>query len=103
MSTGLIVSRCRNCGAGYFPARLLCPECGGDQLHEDRVRHGIVEDTVTVRHAAGHGEWRPRHLATIRTNEGQAVIAGIAEELPRGTKVELDQDGGAVTAKRTPP
>ena len=97
-TAGVVVSRCRNCGTGYFPARLICPRCGGGDLHEDRVRDGVVEETVTVRHAAGHGEWRPRRLATVRTADGQTIVAGIAEDLPRGAAVELDQSGGAVTA-----
>ncbi|MDH6514058.1 putative OB-fold protein [Streptomyces sp. SAI-208] len=37
------VQNCRTCGGQWFPARLLCPRCGGADLAPRSVERGVVE------------------------------------------------------------
>ena len=99
MTAGVLVSRCTSCGAGYFPTRLICMRCGSDAFQPDRVLDGNVEQTTIIRHAAGRAEWQPHHLATVRTSDGQVLIAGLDEPLADNTRVDLFDDNGCVTAR----
>jgi uncharacterized OB-fold protein len=100
MKPGVPLTRCVACGAGFFPARLICPRCGGAEWHTDAVCDGVVEQTTTVRHAAGHKEWQPRHIASVRTSDGQLIVAGLEELLEQATRVTLfDRDGSPVARK----
>ena len=101
MSEGLILSRCGNCGMAFFPARLLCPNCGADQWRAEDAGEGVIEETTTVRQAAGHGEWQPRQLATVRLDSGPVIIAGIDRDYPPQTRVTVTASGGAALAAPT--
>ena len=92
---GVTISRCGKCGTGYFPARLLCPNCGANAMKPDKVNEAVVEETTVVRHNAGQQNWQPRHLATVRTPENQIIVVGLAGPAPRGTKVKLFEQGMA--------
>jgi uncharacterized OB-fold protein len=95
MTPGLAIQRCLGCGAGYFPARLLCPRCHGAAFGEARVDRGTVEETTTIRHVLSHSDWQPRCLASVRTCDGQLIVAGLQDPLPDGMPVDLWQDGMA--------
>jgi uncharacterized OB-fold protein len=99
MTPGVPVSRCGSCGTGYFPIRLICPRCSSDDFRVDPVLEGTVEQTTMIRHAAGHAEWTPPHLATVRTTDGQVVIAKVDAALAHGTRVKLFHDGGMLFAR----
>jgi uncharacterized OB-fold protein len=99
MTPGVPVSRCTSCGEGYFPTRLICPHCGSDAFRPDRVLDGKVEQTTVVRHAAGRSDWRPHHLATVRTSNGQIIIAGLDAPLPNDTRVNLFERDGSLFAR----
>jgi uncharacterized OB-fold protein len=100
MKPGIPLARCADCGAGYFPARLICPRCGNANWREDRVHDGVVEQTTIVRHAAGHADWEPRHIASVRTSDGQLIVAGLEEPLPAATRVALfERDGSPIARK----
>jgi uncharacterized OB-fold protein len=98
LKPGIELAACAACGAAYFPARLLCPRCGGARWSSLVVREGVVEETTCVRHAVGTAEEGPRILATVRLPAGQRVVAGLERELPPGSPVELCEAGGAVLA-----
>ena len=100
MKPGIPLTRCVDCGAGYFPARLICPRCGNANWRQDEVREGVVEQTTIVRHAAGQADWKPRHIASVRTSDGQLIVAGLEEPLPEATKVALFDNDGAPIARR---
>ena len=93
MSAGVTISRCGKCGTGYFPVRFLCPNCGANAMKPDKVSEAVVEETTVVRHNAGQQNWQPRHLATVRTAEGQVMVVGLEGATPRGTKVKLFEQG----------
>jgi uncharacterized OB-fold protein len=100
MKPGLPLVRCTACDAGYFPARLICPRCGNASWRDDVVNEGVVEQSTIVHHAAGNADWKPRHIASIRTSEGQLIVAGLEEPLPNATRVALfDQEGSPIARK----
>jgi uncharacterized OB-fold protein len=100
MKPGLPLTRCVDCGAGYFPARLICAKCGNANWRADEVHDGIVEQTTIVRHAAGRADWKPRHIASVRTSDGQLIVAGLEEPLPEATRVSLFDNEGSPIARR---
>ena len=100
MKPGIPVTRCTVCNVGFFPLRLICPKCGSASWRDDVVREGVVEQTTIVHHAAGQKDWKPRHIASIRTADGQMIVAGLEEPLPDTTKVSLfDRDGSPIARK----
>jgi uncharacterized OB-fold protein len=100
MKPGITVTRCTSCGAGYFPARLICPKCGDANWREDQVSEGVVEQSTIVRVAAAQADWKPRHIASVRTADGQMIVAGLEEPLPDATRVALFDRDGAPIARR---
>lgn len=94
---GVELSVCESCHAGYFPHRLICPNCGAGAWRLERERCGTVEETTTVHRRVG-SDSAPSVLATIRLDGGQRVVAGLTQSLPRGSRVALTQTGGLVSA-----
>lgn len=101
MTPGISVSRCAACGAGFFPARLFCPRCGNDRFEIEAVHDGVVEQSTIVRHAAGRADWRPRHIASVRTADGQLIVAGLEEPLPDGHAVKLFSEKDTPVARKS--
>lgn len=100
MKPGIPLTRCINCGAGYFPARLICAKCGEADWRDDTVGEGVVEQSTIVRVAAGQADWTPRHIASVRTVDGQLIVVGLEEPLPNATKVALfDRDGSPIARR----
>jgi uncharacterized OB-fold protein len=95
MSKGLGIWRCKQCGAGYFPQRLLCSRCHGHAFDEDRVHEAVVEEVSVIRHMIGQADWQPRRLASVRTSDGQLITVGLRDESGPGTVIELFEDGTA--------
>jgi uncharacterized OB-fold protein len=93
---------CDTCGAGFFPSRLLCPECGGARFTDSPIRSGVVEESTTVHRSVGGGS-EPTALATVRLPGGQRIIAGLTKPVAPGTAVELVQRGGAVFVRTGKP
>jgi uncharacterized protein len=100
MNPGLVVSRCAACRAGFFPPRLFCPRCGGQEFEDDLVHDGVVEQSTIVRHAARQADWKPRRIGSVRTSDGQVIVAGLEEELPNGQPVRLFLNNGTPIARR---
>ena len=100
MKPGISLTRCMQCGAGFFPARLICPRCGHARWRQDEVHDGTIEQSTIVHHAAGRAEWQPRHIASVRTADGQLIVAGLEEPLPQATQVKLFDHDGAPIARR---
>jgi uncharacterized protein len=95
MKRGVAIWRCATCGAAFFPQRLLCPRCHGHAFEQDRVYEAVVEEVSTIRHMLGQSDWQPRHIASVRTADGQSITVGLAEESMPGTVVELFEEGTA--------
>lgn len=102
---GLPVSSCSTCGHAVFPARLLCPRCGGSDWAITEVHEGVVDEATVVRRAAGGPLPAPVQLGTVRVACGPVVLArlepGTAAE--EGASVRLEyRDGIPVARDRTP-
>ena len=95
MKPGVTIWRCKTCGAGFFPERLLCPRCHGQEWEQDRVYAAVVEEVSTIRHMIGQTDWTPRRIASVRTADGQRMTVGLRDESEPGTAIVLFEDGSA--------
>ena len=86
----LTVFACAACGRTVFPARALCPACGGREWREIDADGGVVQAATSV---AGV------HLAEIRTDAGPLVVARAPAPAAPGQRVRLDADRGAPRAR----
>ncbi|WP_028217576.1 Zn-ribbon domain-containing OB-fold protein [Paraburkholderia oxyphila] len=90
--TKLEVLRCADCGTTLFPARYLCPVCGGAQWTQQAVAHGTVLAATVVSHRVGASEPGAVHLASVRTDAGPVVIARLDVAARKGETVSLEVD-----------
>jgi uncharacterized OB-fold protein len=95
MSEGLGIWRCRSCGTGYFPHRLLCPRCSGQDFAEDRATEGLIEEVTVIRHVLGQNDWQPHRLANVRTTNGPHITVGLRDNSEPGTVIDLFEEGNA--------
>ena len=95
MSEGVRIWRCRSCGTSYFPLRLLCPRCGGEDFAEERVTEGVIEEVTVIRHVLGQADWQPRRLANVRTVNGPRITVGLRGDSGPGTVIDLFEEGTA--------
>jgi uncharacterized OB-fold protein len=100
MSEGVGIWRCKGCDAKVFPRRLLCPHCHGQELAEERVHEGVVEEVAVIRHMIGQADWRPRRIANVRMSGGPSITVGLRDESGPGTVVELFEDATAPYGRR---
>jgi hypothetical protein len=89
-SAGLKVCKCGECGALYFPARLICYRCGGGDWSDARIFEGTIGESTRV---AGVNGATDTFLATINA-AGLRIIAALEAPLPDGTRVVLDERNG---------
>ena len=100
-ASGFIVGQCRNCGALYFPRRLICRRCGADDWTDGVISEAIIEETTTVARAIGRADGGASHLASARTPEGLCLVVGLDAPLPLGTRITLSgRDGAPVGSER---
>jgi uncharacterized OB-fold protein len=88
------VAVCLSCGHAAFPARALCPRCGGREWRAERADTGVVED-VTSRARDGKASI---HLAEVRTGPGPLMVVRCREGTRRGEAVALERRGAVVWA-----
>lgn len=88
----LEVFRCAACGTTLFPARYLCPACGGAQWTKPVVSSGTVLAATTVSHRVGAREPGAVHLASVQTDAGPVVIARFEAAARKGETVLLEVD-----------
>lgn len=90
--TGLVVFECARCATTLFPARYLCPSCGGAQWHERIAAHGTVIAATIVRHRVAAEHSGSVHVASVATDAGPIVIARIDADVQVGDAVSVDID-----------
>ncbi|MBM6621983.1 hypothetical protein JTF08_10210 [Micrococcaceae bacterium RIT802] len=78
--------KCRRCDAVLFPARLLCPGCGGDDFGRAVLDKGTVEQSTTLSDGTV--------MATVLPDGGPRLIARIYDTAPGG-RVALTHDPAA--------
>jgi hypothetical protein len=90
-STGLTVCKCCGCGALFFPARLICYRCGAGDWSHERIYEGTIEESTRIPGVNGS---KDTFLATTNA-AGLHIIAALEEPMPDGTRVLLEERGGA--------
>jgi uncharacterized protein len=88
----LNVFRCTHCGTTLFPARYLCPACGGGEWTECDASRGTVSAATVVRYRVAAQSGADILLASVRTQAGPTVIARIDAALEPGDTVSLTLD-----------
>ena len=89
--SGVPVQVCDACGHAVFPARALCPRCGGREHHVEVAAGGLAEQLTTHRQGG--------LIASVRTELGPVVIARADDGVAAGSRVVLELDGGAPVAR----
>ncbi|MGC9208924.1 MAG: Zn-ribbon domain-containing OB-fold protein [Nitrososphaeria archaeon] len=93
--TRLIGSRCRKCGAEYYPPVRVCRKCGSTELDEvEMPRTGtIVSYTKLTEPPVDFKDYAPIYLALVRLDNGVTVLGQIAdpveEEIKIGARVRM--------------
>ncbi|MGH8778416.1 Zn-ribbon domain-containing OB-fold protein [Paraburkholderia sp.] len=88
----LTVFECTHCGTTLFPARYLCPSCGGTQWTERIARHGKIVAATTVHHRIAAAQPGPLYLASVATDAGPIVIARTESGVQVGDAVSVVLD-----------
>jgi uncharacterized protein len=86
----LRVTRCRNCGSGWFPARTQCSTCASHDITEDLTSSsGIAYASSVVR--VGPPKFQAPYVLAYVDIDGVRVLTHVESDdaLPPGTPVEL--------------
>jgi uncharacterized OB-fold protein len=86
----LRLSRCRDCGATWFPARSQCSRCASTEVVDDlSATTGEVYASTVVR--IGLAQFEPPYVLAYVDVDGARVLAHVEgeEALAPGTPVEL--------------
>jgi uncharacterized OB-fold protein len=94
-AAAFMVAKCAQCGAVYFPRRLICRRCGANDWTDVQVSEAVIEEATTVSHSVGSEGEGQRHFATARTSEGLRLVIGSSELLNRNARVRLAAKDGA--------
>jgi uncharacterized protein len=103
VSGGLPVSVCSACRHAVFPARLLCPRCGGNDSRSEDVGAGVVEEATLVERAPGGPLAAPVSLGSVRLEGDVVVVARLERGLGPGDSVRLEYRDGVPVAHPTAP
>ena len=98
MSNGLTLQVCRSCGCRYFPARLLCGQCGAAQFDAAVATTGVLEQVTTLHRAFGREA--AARVGSIRVDDGPLVIVRVGPGCLPGEQVDLAEDNGVPVAAR---
>jgi len=91
--TRLIGSRCKKCGAEYYPPVKVCKKCGSVEIEEKEMpKTGtIVSFTKLTEPPVDFKDYAPIYLAMIRLDNGILVLGQLAdaesEEIKIGARV----------------
>jgi uncharacterized OB-fold protein len=100
MKPGLEIWRCAGCGHAMFPERVMCPRCHGGDFVRATARTAVVEEVSTIHHMIGQENWRPRRIASVLTDAGCRITAGLLDEAGEGEEIELSEENGAPFGRR---
>jgi uncharacterized OB-fold protein len=77
----LVGEECPHCSAKIFPARDVCPECGGEAKEPYRFsgRGSVYSYTVMNSAPAGFEENLPYTIALVKLDEGPTVTAQLTD------------------------
>ena len=92
---GLLGEICPHCSAKIFPARDVCPECGGEAKEPFRFsgKGSVYSYTVMNNAPAGFERGLPYMIALVKLDEGPTVTAQLTdlneEKVEIGMPVEM--------------
>ena len=92
---GLLGEICPHCSAKIFPARDVCPECGGEAKETFRFsgKGSVYSYTVMNNAPAGFERGLPYMIALVKLDEGPTVTAQLTdlneEKVEIGMPVEM--------------
>jgi uncharacterized OB-fold protein len=95
VTPGIAIFRCAQCGARYFPRRMICHRCGGHDFTQERAHEGVVEEVSVIRHMLGQENWQPRRIASVRIGDDLRITVGLTDESGPGDAITLYEDGTA--------
>jgi len=81
----VIVQNCRTCGGQWFPARLLCPRCGGADLAPKSIERGTVEQLTHLGDVV---------IASVACDPEPLLVARLHGPVEVGDVVELTDRPG---------
>ena len=78
---GLVGETCPHCSAKIFPARDVCPECGGEAKEPFRFsgKGSIYSYTVMNNAPVGFEKGLPYTVALVKLDEGPTVTAQLTD------------------------
>ena len=96
---GLVGEICPHCSAKIFPARDVCPECGGEAKEPFRFSgKGAVYSYTKMQYApAGFERGLPYTIALVKLDEGPTVTAQLTDLSDK--KVEIGMPVEMVTRR----
>ncbi len=85
----LAAGKCKNCGRIYFPARLVCPDCGSKDIETIRLSgQGQLETYTIIRVApSGFGDLAPFAVGIVKMDEGVRVMGQVVDCDPEALKI----------------
>lgn len=85
----LEAGKCKNCGRIYFPARLVCPDCGSKDIETIRLSgQGQLETYTIIRVApSGFGDLAPFAVGIVKMDEGVRVMGQVVDCDPEALKI----------------
>ena len=87
-------SKCKKCGAVYFPPRKICVKCGSDEMEEYDLPHGgkLISWSVVRYPPREFEEFAPYIVGLVELDDGLRVIAQIVDvdldDLKEGMRVK---------------
>ncbi len=88
---GLVGEICPHCSAKIFPARDVCPECGGEAKEPFRFSgKGAVYSYTVMQYApAGFERGLPYTIALVKLDEGPTVTAQLTDIGDKKVKIGM--------------
>jgi len=90
----LIGEMCVDCGAIFFPRRVVCPRCGSKDLEECKLRDkgAIVSWTIIRNPPRDYEKYAPYVVALIELDDGVRLLSQVVDiepdEMKAGMHVE---------------
>jgi len=80
--------KCRECGEIYFPARLVCPECGHTEFEKLNLSGKGKLHTFTIIRTAPSGftDFAPYAVGVVELDEGIRIMGQITDCNPESLK-----------------
>ena len=86
----LILQKCNDCSANYFPPRPFCPKCGSRSVKEFQASGKGSLYSYVINHLPSPGFTPPFAIAVVELEEGPRLMSNIVECEQTPEALELD-------------